>query len=214
MNIRRCFEILEINMGASSEEVKKAHKDLVFIWHPDRVTSKNPRLKQKAEKKLKEINAAYTNVLSFLSENPGCYKTTKHKSDNEPEEETSAPSQDTDEADKVSVYFRQGIAYGEANKHRQAIKSFTKAIRLRPNHANAYYNRGVAYNNTGNYKRAIKDFTQAVHLDPNYSLAYIYRGYIYADLDDFERACSDFQKAYELGNSVGTEWARKRGFCL
>jgi curved DNA-binding protein CbpA len=39
-------------------EVTQAYKDLVFIWHPDRVPKDNTRLIQLAESKLKEINYA------------------------------------------------------------------------------------------------------------------------------------------------------------
>lgn len=68
MDIQRCFEILELDHGASPDEVKQAYKDIVNVWHPDRF-SNNPRLKQKAEEKLKEVNIAYEMVKSFLSSN-------------------------------------------------------------------------------------------------------------------------------------------------
>jgi curved DNA-binding protein CbpA len=67
MDINRCFEILELDRGASVEEAKQAYKDIANVWHPDRF-SHNPRLREKAEKKLKEINAAYATVKSFLSQ--------------------------------------------------------------------------------------------------------------------------------------------------
>ena len=66
MDIRRSYEILELDHSATEDEVKAAYKDIVNVWHPDRFSS-NPRLKQKAEKKLKEVNAAYDNVRTFLS---------------------------------------------------------------------------------------------------------------------------------------------------
>jgi hypothetical protein len=66
MDIRTCYETLELNPDASIEDVKQAYKDLVNIWHPDRV-SNNPRLKQKAEEKLKQINAAHEGLLSYLN---------------------------------------------------------------------------------------------------------------------------------------------------
>ena len=66
MDIRRCFEILELESGASPDEAKQAYKDIVNVWHPDRF-SNNPRLKQKAEEKLKEVNVAYETVKSSLS---------------------------------------------------------------------------------------------------------------------------------------------------
>ena len=66
MDINKCYEILEVNKDATPDQVKQAYKDLVNIWHPDRV-SNNPRLKQKAEDKLKEINTAYEKVNLHLS---------------------------------------------------------------------------------------------------------------------------------------------------
>lgn len=57
-NIRRCYEILELEPEASQDEIKQAYKDLAVVWHPDRY-SHNPRLQQKAQDKLKEINRAY-----------------------------------------------------------------------------------------------------------------------------------------------------------
>ena len=66
MNIRRSLEILEIGADATEDEAKQAYKDLVAVWHPDRF-SHNPRLKKKAEAKLKEANLAFENVLAFFS---------------------------------------------------------------------------------------------------------------------------------------------------
>ncbi len=58
MDIWRCYEILEIEPDASPEEIKRVYRDLVLVWHPDRFAD-NPRLRQKAEEKLKEVNLAY-----------------------------------------------------------------------------------------------------------------------------------------------------------
>ena len=66
MEIKKCFEILELDPDASIEEAKLAYKDIVNVWHPDRF-SHNSRLKEKAEKKLKELNIAYEAIEAFLS---------------------------------------------------------------------------------------------------------------------------------------------------
>ena len=52
------YQVLEIEAGASPDDIKQAYKVLAKVWHPDRF-SENPKLKQKAEEKLKRINAAY-----------------------------------------------------------------------------------------------------------------------------------------------------------
>lgn len=65
MDIRTCLEILELDHPPTQEEAKQAYKDLVNVWHPDRFSG-NPRLRERAEKKLKEINIAYETLLARL----------------------------------------------------------------------------------------------------------------------------------------------------
>jgi hypothetical protein len=52
------YELLGVRPGASAQEMKTAHRDLAKVWHPDRFAH-DPRLQQKAQEKLKEINEAY-----------------------------------------------------------------------------------------------------------------------------------------------------------
>jgi len=66
MNIDRCLEILDLPPGPSPEDLRRAYRDLVSVWHPDRFSG-NPRLMRKAERKMKEINTAYETLTRFLS---------------------------------------------------------------------------------------------------------------------------------------------------
>jgi hypothetical protein len=66
MDIQKYFNILELRQNTTPKEAYQAYRDLAAIWHPDRCAH-NPRLQQKAEEKLKEINAAYEQVKSFLT---------------------------------------------------------------------------------------------------------------------------------------------------
>lgn len=68
MDTQRGFEILELNRHATLEDAKQAYKDLVNVWHPDRF-SDNPRLRLRAENKLKEINLAFETVKASLKGN-------------------------------------------------------------------------------------------------------------------------------------------------
>lgn len=65
-DINRYFEILGLKPGASLDEVKEAYLDLVKVWHPDRFAH-DPKLQQKAQEKLKEINEAYQKIQDFLN---------------------------------------------------------------------------------------------------------------------------------------------------
>lgn len=59
------YRALELEPGASLEEVNQAYRDLAFIWHPDRVPQDNLRLQQKAQAKLKELNLARDRLRSI-----------------------------------------------------------------------------------------------------------------------------------------------------
>ena len=60
----RFYEVLGVRSGASRHELKTAYRDLTKVWHPDRFTH-DPRLQQKAEEKIKEINEAYDQLISL-----------------------------------------------------------------------------------------------------------------------------------------------------
>jgi len=62
-DIGRYYETLGLGPGASPDEVKQAYRDLVQVWHPDRFAH-DPRLQQKAQAKVKEINEAYARLQS------------------------------------------------------------------------------------------------------------------------------------------------------
>lgn len=63
MTSDRFYELLGASPGASRQELKAAYRDLTKVWHPDRFAH-DPRLQQKAEEKLKEINEAYEHLIS------------------------------------------------------------------------------------------------------------------------------------------------------
>lgn len=61
--LNNCHEVLGVAEGASAQELKVAYRDLAKVWHPDRFAH-DPRLQQKAQEKLKEINEAYEQLTS------------------------------------------------------------------------------------------------------------------------------------------------------
>src|SRR2546430_3856823 len=65
--IRRCYQVLEIEVGSSEEAVKTAYRELVKVWHPDRFPN-DPKLQERANFKSKELNRAFHLIKVFLSE--------------------------------------------------------------------------------------------------------------------------------------------------
>ena len=57
-DLSKAYDLLGVKPGVSNRELKAAHRDLAKVWHPDRFLH-DPRLQEKAQEKLKEINEAY-----------------------------------------------------------------------------------------------------------------------------------------------------------
>src|SRR5258705_12363455 len=55
--------------GASEQAIREAYRGLVKVWHPDRFGT-DPRLRQKAEEKLKEVNAAFSYFQNYRPPDP------------------------------------------------------------------------------------------------------------------------------------------------
>lgn len=62
-DLSKAYEVLGVKPGVSMRELKAAHRDLAKVWHPDRFLH-DPRLQEKAQEKLKEINEAYEQISS------------------------------------------------------------------------------------------------------------------------------------------------------
>lgn len=88
----------------------------------------------------------------------------------------------------------------------QAIKDFTKAIKIDPAIAETYYNRGLARCYISTYsqvKKAIIDFTKAIEVNPYFAKAFYYRGLAKGRVSDRKarEAIKDFTKALIINPS-------------
>lgn len=57
----RDYAVLELEPSASPADVQQAYRDLVQVWHPDRLAH-NPRLQGKADAKMYAINVVYARL--------------------------------------------------------------------------------------------------------------------------------------------------------
>jgi DnaJ like chaperone protein len=58
----RDFGILELSPGATDEDIKSKYRELVKKYHPDKVAHLGKEFRDLAEKKFKEISAAYNRI--------------------------------------------------------------------------------------------------------------------------------------------------------
>ncbi|HVS33340.1 MAG TPA: J domain-containing protein [Thermoanaerobaculia bacterium] len=61
MRIEDCYRILELRPGASEQEVTRAWRELIKVWHPDRFAN-DPLMRKRAEEKVKALNEAYETI--------------------------------------------------------------------------------------------------------------------------------------------------------
>jgi hypothetical protein len=58
------LKVLGLASGATGPAIREAYRDLVKVWHPDRFAT-DPRLRQKAEEKLADLNAAFAHLQNY-----------------------------------------------------------------------------------------------------------------------------------------------------
>lgn len=81
--LEKYYELFGVARGVSARELKQAYHDLAKVWHPDRF-SHDPRLQQKAQEKLKEINEAYELLTSGRAARPTRPPSPPHRPDAPP----------------------------------------------------------------------------------------------------------------------------------
>ena len=116
----------------------------------------------------------------------------------------------TQNSQAIAVYNR-GNVYLKVDRVEQAIKDYTRAIKLKPLFGEAYSNRALAYGKQGLHELAIEDLSKAIEIDAADALAYVNRGNEYEFLMQHDRALEDWQRAYELGHRPQWLVARVKG---
>lgn len=108
----------------------------------------------------------------------------------------------------ADAYLNRGLVYNKyLDKHFDAIKDFTEALRLKPQWKEAYYNRAVAYENVKRLPQAIQDYQTLLKNDPNYVDAYNNLGIIYLDQKKYADALKQFQKAVDINPQFALGYA-------
>jgi uncharacterized protein YjbI with pentapeptide repeats len=124
-NLDRYYKVLGLEPGASLEEVNQAYKDLVFVWHPDRIPQDNDRLRQKSEEKIKEINDA-RDVLRSLQKQNSSFSRQSAKSNNHHPKSTTQAYRPPQQTDPQSSYNRtQTTNYSSSPRSTDSDRSQT-----------------------------------------------------------------------------------------
>ncbi|GAA0817393.1 J domain-containing protein [Clostridium tertium] len=143
------YEVLGLKPGATQDEIKKAYRNLIKQYHPDQYGD-NP-LKDLAEEKMRDINAAY----DALTKNAGNTYSSSNSSN------SSYNSSSSDNSYMFSEIRRliQSGNFAEAENRLNSIS----------NNRNAEWNflYGVLLTNKGWFDAGLKHIQTAVNMDPN-----------------------------------------------
>ena len=72
----------------------------------------------------------------------------------------------------AEVYNNIGMIFSDLMRFDEAILSYNKAIKLKPNHEKSYNNLGNLLNSLGKYNEATAAYHQAIKIKSNYARAY------------------------------------------
>jgi len=104
-----------------------------------------------------------------------------------------------DPADRMALLAR-GSVYLKMKHAEDAIKDFSEALRLNPNHPKGYHLRGLAKEILGDDDAALEDFTKAIEIDPDYGAAYYSRATLLTKMGQEDPATEDMKMVTQLSN--------------
>ena len=117
-NLSQHYKVLGLEPGASLEEVNQAYKDLVFVWHPDRVPQDNERLVKKSVEKIQQINEARDSLRTYHRQHKSV--SNKQKSKSQPKSQTyRSPAQSSRTTQQASRTAGDRYAYSPYNQTRR-----------------------------------------------------------------------------------------------
>ncbi len=168
------YEVLGVSENADMETIKKAYRDLVKKYHPDKYVN-NP-LADLASEKLKEINKAYDMILNGQTASGGYSGSHSRTSNN------SASGS----ADFRTV--RMFINQNRLNEAEQMLSSLA-------HNAEWHYLMGLICIKKGWYNQGIQHLQTAVRLDPGNSE-------YSSTLNSFQRNTTQYRTTYNNGRNV------------
>ncbi len=112
---------------------------------------------------------------------------------------------------KSKEYFIKAQQFFAVADYKEAIESYTLAIREDSSNVNAWIRRGFTKGMEKDFEGEIADYTQVIEIDSLHKWAYISRGSARNRMGDYANAMKDFNKAIEI-DPKEPEAYNNRGF--
>jgi len=164
------YKVLGVKEGASYDEIKKAYRELVKKYHPDRYRD-NP-LADLAEEKMREINEAY----ECLMKNAGSAYQYQSESYDYDSGTASQGSYRTQYQSQQSSQYQTQYGYADESEMERQVRAYINSgnlneaqrllDRMRNRNAAWYYLQGLVFLRRGWYDRGYTNIQRAVNMDP------------------------------------------------
>ena len=99
---------------------------------------------------------------------------------------------------KVNQILQQATVLHKEGKFNEAVKSYKKAIDLKPDFPGVHYNLGIVLRKLGRLDEAAKSYKKAIDLKPDFCEAYYNLGNTLKNLGILDEAKKNYKKAIEL----------------
>lgn len=109
------------------------------------------------------------------------------------------------------VFNNLGVTLKELADFDGALKSYDRAIQLKPDYAEPHLNKANILKDCGKQDAALESCNQALKLKMNYAEAYFCRGIIYQQLENWNAALNDYNQVIRLQPSCVDAYLNRGG---
>ena len=111
--------------------------------------------------------------------------------------------------DDSEACYGIGVELSNLGRYNEALKSYDKAVRIKPKYVNAWHGRGVALSNLGRYEEALKSYDKALKLKPDYADSWYGIGIALSNLGQYEGAVKSYDEALKLKPDYADAWRER-----
>ncbi len=121
------YAVLGVHRNATAEEIKRAYRQQIARYHPDRFATASPEEQARASRRAQQINQAYATLSNFAART--AYNRKLGQASPHPHPTPAAPAQPRDH---LAELYAQARAHLEAGRHLQAAATLREIQRINP----------------------------------------------------------------------------------
>ncbi len=188
------FQVLNVKLGASAEEIKNQFREAAALYHPD-------ALEKSASGELRQI---VTDIFAIFSEAYQVLYDPYTRVDYKEEIEVANALTQAEVELSAEAIFQEALSQYQNGDYSAAVKTFKDAIKLNPDASDYYVWLGRATLKLGKPDRqaaqaeALQQFRKAHVVDPNLPAPLVELGTLMLSMGEEDRAMSFFVRALHV----------------